>query len=311
MKIAMVLLFLLGLGGTMSCGQSGKSFPETQPESKEFQLPTVPVTITVPEERADYLAKNYWVHFDFSDTAYIHMPKVTEQAFVNYIDVLKLTDKERAYDYISSLMKAAEKDSLVFHYFAGLAEKYLYDPNSPFQNEQLYIPVLETLVSSKLTGDADCIRFEALLTLAQKNQPGSVTTNFTYTLADGRKRQLRNFRSPYLLLFLNDIDCENCKQTMKELAESDVINGLINKHTLAILSLYTQNDTESWNKKLSDMPDNWVNAYDEKLQISNEELYDLKAMPTLYLLDKEKKVLLKDAELKDIVLFLESLKDQP
>lgn len=64
-------------------------------------------------------------------------------------------------------------------------------------------------------------------------------------------------------------------------------------------------------KKLSDMPDNWVNAYDEKLQISNEELYDLKAMPTLYLLDKEKKVLLKDAELKDIVLFLESLKDQP
>ncbi len=59
------------------------------------------------------------------------------------------------------------------------------------------------------------------------------------------------------------------------------------------------------------MPDNWVNAYDEKLQISNEELYDLKAMPTLYLLDKEKKVLLKDAELKDIVLFLESLKDQP
>lgn len=98
---------------------------------------------------------------------------------------------------------------------------------------------------------------------------------------------------------------------MKELAESDVINGLINKHTLAILSLYTQNDTESWNKKLSDMPDNWVNAYDEKLQISNEELYDLKAMPTLYLLDKEKKVLLKDAELKDIVLFLESLKDQP
>ncbi len=39
----------------------------------------------------------------------------------------------------------------------------------------------------------------------------------------------------------------------------------------------------------------WINGYDKELTVLERELYDLKAMPTLYLLDKDKKVLLKDA----------------
>lgn len=307
MKIVILFLSLLGLEGTMLYGQSVKSFSDTQAVTKEFRLPTVPATITTSEERADYLAKNYWMHFDFSDTTYIHLPKVTEQAFINYIKGLKLTGKERACGYITEMMKAAETDSLVFHYFAGLAEKYLYDLNSPFQNEQLYIPVLKALVNSKQTNDTDRIRFEALFTMALKNQPGSIATDFTYTLADGEKKQLLNFQSPYVLLFFNDIDCEKCQQTMKYLAESGIVNALLKKNILKILSIYTQSDVENWRRKLSNMPANWENVYDAGSQISSDELYDLKAMPTLYLLDKEKYILLKDADMKEVIFFLQTL----
>lgn len=57
------------------------------------------------------------------------------------------------------------------------------------------------------------------------------------------------------------------------------------------------------------MPANWINGFDSNQEIANEELYDLKAMPTLYLLDKGKKVLLKDADLDEILLFLQNTKN--
>ena len=61
--------------------------------------------------------------------------------------------------------------------------------------------------------------------------------------------------------------------------------------------------------KVEKMPANWINGFDSNQKIANEELYDLKAMPTLYLLDKGKKVLLKDADLDEILLFLQNTKN--
>ena len=49
-----------------------------------------------------------------------------------------------------------------------------------------------------------------------------------------------------------------------------------------------------------EIPDGWINSYDKELTVLTEECYDLKAMPALYLLDKDKKVLLKDATVKEI-----------
>lgn len=37
----------------------------------------------------------------------------------------------------------AEKNRKMLHFFEELADKYLYDPNSPMRNEEFYIPVLE------------------------------------------------------------------------------------------------------------------------------------------------------------------------
>ena len=39
----------------------------------------------------------------------------------------------------------------------------------------------------------------------------------------------------------------------------------------------------------------WIDGYDAGQRLTREQVYDLKAMPTLYLLDAEKRVILKDA----------------
>ena len=43
-------------------------------------------------------------------------------------------------------------------------------------------------------------------------------------------------------------------------------------------------DMKAWRDYLPHFPSAWINAYDADLKIKSAELYDLKAIPTLYLL---------------------------
>ena len=98
-----------------------------------------------PVERAEYLVKHYWDKFDFKDTTYIHEPQVTEQALSNYIDLMNYVSPAAMSSSVKAMMKQTEQDSAMFQYFSEMMEKYLYDPNSPLRNEEMYIAVLEYL----------------------------------------------------------------------------------------------------------------------------------------------------------------------
>jgi len=52
------------------------------------------------------------------------------------------------------------------------------------------------------------------------------------------------------------------------------------------------------------MPASWINSYDSAVSLKNDEIYDLKAIPTLYLLDKDKKVVLKDVTFNQVENYL-------
>lgn len=58
--------------------------------------------------------------------------------------------------------------------------------------------------------------------------------------------------------------------------------------------MYPNEKKEERERHLKDFLEEWINGYDKKTVIKEKNLYDLKAIPTLYLLDKDKKVLLKD-----------------
>ena len=55
---------------------------------------------------------------------------------------------------------------------------------------------------------------------------------------------------------------------------------------------------------LPEQPKEWICTYDDGQVITKERLYDLRAIPTFYLLDREKRVLLKDAPFRIIEAYL-------
>lgn len=301
-------LFFLVLITCASCGNRKTSARQdisvAQDTLTKFVLPQIPPMLDTPELRADYLIRHYWDNVNFADTNYIHHPDITEQAWVDYIHILRVAPATLATTSLNSLFQRAKVNKKVFHYFADLAEKYLYDPNSPMRNEELYIPVLDAMLEGNLLDETEKILPQGRRTLAEKNRPGRVAADFRYTLASGKSGSLHDVKAEYTLLFFNNPGCHACKEGIEELKHAPTINAEKQAGRLKILAIYPDEEKEEWDKHLPDFPQEWINGYDKQLVIIKNNLYDLKAIPTLYLLDKDKKVLLKDATVAQIDQYL-------
>jgi len=302
MKYFPILLFLL-----MCISCSGKPQSNTKDQEKRtpvFEKITVPALITNPQDRADYLLEHYWDKYNFSDTTYIHHPEVIEQAFSNYIFYLANATPEKVGPSIRQMLKKAEVEKVVYNYFTGLYEKYLYDPNAPTRNEEQYIHVLEAIIASPVPDEVEKIRPKHLMVVALKNRLGQKATDFEYIMANGKKGALYGVNAEYLILYFYNPDCATCNVWSQHLAASKLLNELMAGKKLKILSIYPDGDEQQWRDHISEMPTQWINGFDKGTVIKDEEVYDLRAIPSLYLLDKEKVVLLKDATYEQIEAFL-------
>ena len=104
-----------------------------------------------------------------------------------------------------------------------------------------------------------------------------------------------DIRADYLLIYINNPGCEMCKEVCDAIVSSPMLNELSERGRLRVLAIFPDEDLTEWRNYRSQMPARWINAYDKGCRIRDGELYDLKAIPALYLLDREKRVMVKDA----------------
>lgn len=311
--IAVSLLFCL-----LACSNNGKSINkehnntqglETRPDStsKKIVMVTIPEGLTTFQEKVDYLSLHFWDNFNFSDSTYTRHPnKIMEQAFIDYIEILSQVDQSKAINSIIETLKKAEVSKPMLLTFTESYKKYFYDPNSPLRNDEYYIPVVDHIIKSKSTNSTELERAKFEMNLLLKNRIGNKATDFNYTLPSGDTEMLYSIKKPYTILMFYNPDCHACGEILNYMKESPVINKALQSKLISILAFYPDKDLTIWRKHLPDIPNNWINGYDKEQTIEKKQLYDLKAIPTLYLLDKDKKVLLKDAPIETIILYLKN-----
>jgi hypothetical protein len=272
-----------------------------EPEARLLEMmPEIPSEIKEPSQRAEYLVMHFWDKFNFRDTSFLMTDHLLERSFVDYLDLLSIVSDETTEKSINTLMKKTEEKHSIFSFILKLSERYLYEPESPLCNEEKLIPFLQYAIHSSLLDDAEKIRPTFLLESISKNRTGTIANNFAYTLINGETDNLYNIKSEYTLLYFNDPECEDCIMLIKRLMASPVISNLINQGKLKILTVYVNDDMEAWKKHASDVSASWIYSHDARQKINIEGIYNIKQFPTMYLLGKDKKVLLKDTTFENL-----------
>ncbi len=277
--------------------------------------------IQTQQDAADYYAGHLWDNMTAIDRTYPSdsllvsgvSKEDVEQKFANWISILDLVDLKTSVDAVNRLYDRAlaceMKDSAsnVFETFVMLADKYLYDPNSPLRNEEYYLHFASRLASYEGFSDEERDRYAHRTEGCSLNRLGTQAADFRFADRNGRMYTLHGIKSPYTLLFFSNPGCEACMNIINMLKAEPKISAMISDGVLAVLNIYIDEDLQAWRDYMSVYPDDWYNGFDPDFIIRNDGLYSVRAIPSLYLLDKEKRVILKDAPENKMMSYLVDL----
>lgn len=290
-----LLILTLAVLCAVSCGRRNPSTQGQDVALPKVFLPALAPAELSPEEQRDYLRWHYWDRFDFADTLFLAQADTLRmlEDYARYIAVI--SDRPTDPAPMDTLMRRASASRPMLDYFAMLADKVLHDPNSPLRNDEFYIPVLQAQLAAPWYDEYERIAPEYDLRVAMQNRVGHAANDFRYTLASGATGTLYGLRAEYVLLFINNPGCPLCREIREAITASPMLNEMIERGRLKVLALYPDEDLTEWRAYHDRIPPTWINAYDAGCVIRERNLYNLAAIPSLYLLDSGKVVLVKDS----------------
>ena len=246
-------------------------------------------------EQRDYLRWHYWDRFDFADTLFVREADTAQmvEAYARWVALI--SDRPADAAPMDSLMRRASASRPMLDYFTMLAQQVIHDPNSPLRNDEFYIPVMQAVLASPYYDEYERIGPAYDLAMASQNRLGQRANDFRYTLASGATGTLYGVKAEYTLLFINNPGCGMCKQLREQISGSPMLSEMIERGRLKILALYPDEDLTEWRNYRDHIPASWINAYDAGCLVRENGTYDLTAIPSLYLLDSDKRVLVKDS----------------
>ena len=303
MKTRLFTLFVLW-ACTLVQAQAQQSFP----------YPAIPDTLRSVEQRAGYLSEHYWDNYNFADTLLLKSKEVTEQGFVNFIDILNrlnldnaskgvahkdiaqkdITQKDIAQKDIvrkdivrkdiarkdivrkditqkgiACFTRKAFSNAAAKERFENLIEHYFEDQLSPVRNDRVYLIFLEEMKNSPCFNETEKERIAFKIKTTNKNLPGDIAINFKFKDENRKEHQLSDYKDQKVILYFYDPDCENCHEVSAWLKQQSIPADI---------------------KVLKMIADNHISY-----------MYSLKNMPTIFLLDKENKVILKDCTAQELI----------
>lgn len=269
-------------------------------EKVTFPMVTVPDEITDPQARAKYLGEHFWDNVDFATAS----EALVEQGLIDMASIFPLLNSETLISSMTALVKKAETSKEGLLMMLSLADKYLYGTASPLYNEAAYRGLLQSALISKALNKADKEPYQKQLVILEMNNEGSAAVDFDMQLVDGSKAKLSDIEAPVSILFFYAADNLDCKLQRFRLTQARLVNYLQRAGGIKIVAVCVEGDKAAWEKFRADSPKEWLHVFDASGKIKSENLYDLRTLPRLYLLDEQKTVLLKNTKADDIEQYL-------
>lgn len=279
----------------------------------QLPLPEVPGSLTVPGERASYIVRHFWDAMKWNDPVMAADTVMIEHAFADYASVLPHVPADSLDNCVSVLLRQSAVNPDAYDRILALSEIYLYEPESPVYFPEgfrsVLIAAMDTVCMPPLSATR-AVTFPYMLEELSKNRVGHPANDFKFRTRAGEEMRLLDAvkAHPMNLVVFYDPDCDHCRDVITELKRSPDVTAMITGGSLGIIAVYYEGDDEVWNHGKGLIPDTWIDAVTPDDVIEDEALYTLSRQPTLYLIDNEGKVLVRDGVAIDVLRYIMSRK---
>lgn len=160
-----------------------------------------------------------------------------------------------------------------------------------------------------LSGKADWVTKEfkddlkKQIDLIRPNLIGKKAQNIVMDSYKGIFVSLYDIEKDFTILYFWEPDCGHCKEATPKLK---TYYDSVKDKNIEVFAVCTTADKTKWNKYIEENKLTWINGWDPERSSHFDYYYNIQSTPTIYVLDRNKKIIAKKLGVEDIGPFIEN-----
>ncbi|MDR2359458.1 MAG: redoxin domain-containing protein [Prevotellaceae bacterium] len=254
----------------------------------------------------NFYKERFFDNVDFSDARILRLPVLTN-LFTTYFSQVLPPEKEVLQAQVDFLIGKTKVNREVYEF----AVRNLYDffRHAPYPEiEPIALYIADKYVvqdAGAWTDEAYVSKLREAARLDKLNPFGTIATNLKLQDPNGQFIALHDVQAPYTVLYFFNPLCGTCAVVTPILWET--YREYRNKG-LQVYAVYVDKTKSDWLPYITEKNQfDWINVWSPDETENIYAKYDIHAIPTIYLLDNEKKIILKDALIDQLKATLSTL----
>lgn len=255
-----------------------------------FKYPEAPDFLDNIQARCDYLMDHFWDDMNFKQK--VVNQAALQHAFSVYAAPMQWAQKAKVLNSVNSLIKKLEKNPSLFTQFMKAAEETFHSPRSEVYIDEVYSSFAEAYAKSKKVPENRKQRYRDQLVAMNSTLPGMLAPSLTLVDAHG-ETVIPRMGANFTIYIFGPSANNDLRQWMLRLNSDMALERLCDSGVLAINVFSTDvNDT-------SDISGILPPFVPHARVSSGLEKYDLRSVPSVYLLDSEQRIMGRNLTLSD------------
>ncbi len=281
-----------------------------EPEPTPFQEPAGLHANPDSLEKAHYynfFKEHFFDNYDFSSPYIIKMPHYGNAINTYFMQMLRPEEGELKYGADALLSKAGANDEVYKYTVQHLYRMFREAPDAFINDLSVYVGEKYIVERPQLWDSAFVEKTAKAVIAAKLNPVGSVAADLKLQDLAGNYVSLLDVQAPYTVLYFFNPLCHSCAVV------TPLVHDLYVKYKdkgLQCYAVYVDHRRSDWAPYIAEKGYlDWINVWDPDENGSGGvyQKYDVHAIPIIYLLDKDKKVVAKDLFYNTLEMWLQNL----
>ncbi len=270
--------------------------------------PELPDPPTRPDGQRDTDAmyqiykEKFFDNIDFSDERLLHTPVYHNRLRIYFNNVL-IQHPDSIIREADRVLDKSRANREMFKYTVWFITNNA-ESSQMMGMDKLYVHMLENYY---LSGEVDWIEKDRLERLKQRLEEmkpllmGEVAPNISIYDPDGEPVVLHDIEAEYLVLYFWDSECVFCREATPKLKEA---YNQLRDRGVQVFAVNTEKDTGKWLQAIANYPQDWIHGHDIHNKSEFRDKYAIYAIPMIFILDSEKRILAKGIGAEYVAQFL-------
>lgn len=300
MRLKYIVAALLGVSVQFGALADTKAATATESNTIEipplFEYPVAPDSISTLGERADWLMEHFWDGFDFTMKRPLGQLQLNH-AFEVYSTPMRFAQPETVNRSVDKLIKNIQKNPTLLYQFSKAAEDCLYSPTASVWIDDVYMKFIEPASKNKKVPESRRKRYAGQLRRIRNSLIGNKLPAFPLTMRDSTNTKFAAPSKITILEFANP-DCVDCIMARAQLDNNSDLKALRDAGKVQLYFVWADPEAgNDWTKSVKNYSDSWIVARADGIS----DMLDFRFTPSLYLLDADGRIVLKNATLPDVI----------